>query len=421
MRALACTALLLGGCTLIFDGSDLRGIPRNSDGGNADYCTVKPGPPGLMLKLGMPTGFPAGMGVNDIVRADFDGDGIQDFATSNPDGNDVTVAYGTGPTTFGVPQHFATGAYPLALAVGDLNGDGQPDLVVACSDALDSVYKMSVLVNAGGRSFHPHSDYGTDANPFSVALADFDKDGNLDAAVSSDGTNFIDIFKGHGDGTFAAKTTVDDCPSCTATMSSSNPYSVLAQDLDGDGAPDLVAIDETNWDVAVLHNDGTGKFTVHNYTVGRTPHYAAIADVNGDMQPDIVVSAVDANDIEVLLNQGGATFGAPTAYDVGTYLNTQGMMDIKDVEGVAVADLNLDGNVDLIGFELNTGKVGVFLGRGGGTFATTPVEFAASTGNDTVPVQGIVADVDGDCRPDLLIANRVQGSGNVSLLLNQSQ
>lgn len=435
MRALWLLALgSAAGCTLIFNGDDLHGSAGDGgstggDGGGVPgLCAAGDAgvAGGLKLALAMPMGFAAGDGANDLVRLDLDGDGIPDLATSNGVGNDVTVSWGSGPLAYGVPQHFATSAGPVAIAAGDVDGDGKPDLIVVAWDESPTVplYKMSVLLNAGGRMFKPHADYDTAKRPFALKLADVDNDHHLDAIVADNGVGHISVLKGKGDGTFAFRTDFATCPSCLAMMTDSNPISLDVGDLNGDGFVDVVAANEGSSDVGVMLNDRTGRFLpagVANYPAGRVPHWVTLTDLNGDGQLDLATAGRDSNDVNVLLNKGDGKFpSAPTAYDVGTFM-AMGMPALKNPEVVLAHDVNLDGVPDLVVGLGNSNTVGVFLGRGAGVFDTMlSLEAPAGGATDSLVTSMLITDFDGDCRPDVAVVNNRQGGGTVSLLRNQS-
>jgi hypothetical protein len=419
LLAAALAALVSSGCTLVFNGDDLRGtaLMPPVDGGctlNADAA-----PP----SFAMPVAYPAGQGLNGIIRADLDGDGLEDIATSNIDGDDVTILWGTGATTFSLPQHLSSSPGPTSIAAGDLNGDGKIDLVVTGSNdhLTPPSYKLSVLLNQGARTFASHADYVTLAQPYAVALGDVDGDGHLDAIVAEDSADRVSVFTGTGDGRLMLQADYAACPTCATTPNSVGPYYVTVADLDGDGKLDILSVDESSWDVGLLFNDGTGHFPpakVKNYLTGSTPHHASVGDVNGDGKPDIVVASALGNQVNVFLNQGGGVFASPANYDVGT-ITVMGMSQIKDPEGVYIADVNLDGHPDLVTLLFGSASMGVFLGRAGGSFDSKMLEFPATSDTMAGPAGAVVADVNGDCRPDVLVANHKAGGGSVTLLLNQ--
>src|SRR5262249_39554059 len=131
-----------------------------------------------------------------VAVGDFNGDGKLDLATANQQGGDVTVLLGDGTGKFTEAPHspFSVGTNPDSVAVGDFNGDGKLDLVVANNGSRN----VSVLLGDGTGNFSnaPMSPFRVGTNPAALAVADFNGDHKSDVAVANTGDNTIDVLLG---------------------------------------------------------------------------------------------------------------------------------------------------------------------------------------------------------------------------------
>ena len=297
------------------------------------------------------------------------------------------------------PSFTAYKRYPLptgnneeaeAVAIGDLNGDGRPDLVTVSDDP--SI--VSVLLNKGGGSFRARRDYLVGDGAWSVAIGDLNGDGHPDLAVADLNLGGVSVLLNRGDGTFGAR---------REYAVGGDPDSIAIGDLNADGRPDLVTVSSDQSIVSVLLNRGDGTFAAkHDYPVSGGANSLAIGDLNGDGKPDLVTGSVF-----VLLNNGDGTFGASHAYPVlsGNFF-TAG-------ESLAIADLNGDGHPDLAVAE---GAVFVLLNNGDGTFgAGHAYPLLSGEGYSAGPESLAIGDLNGDGQLDLVTANI---DWHVSLLLN---
>ena len=141
---------------------------------------------------------------------------------------------------------------------------------------------------------------------------------------------------------------------------------------------------------------------------GRAPSSVVVRDLNGDGKPDLVLSNASSSTLGVLLGTGTGTFPAmATTYPSGT---TNG-----DVNTVAVGDVNADGKPDLVALNGTDSTVGVLLGTGTGTFGTAATY---SVGSSTYPSGLALADLNGDGRADMLVANNLTSA--IGVLLSRS-
>ena len=311
----------------------------------------------------------AGYDVRALTAADINGDGKADLIGANVNGNAVSVhlnttARGAVEPTFAAGVDFASGATPVSVAAADVNGDGKSDLLVA--NFLDGTVSVLLNTTASGA-----------ASPSFAALQTFGINAGADSAIC-----------------------------------------VIAADINGDGKPDIIVANESATTLAVLINTTTPGANVASFAPAQTfpgesyPMSVVAADINGDGKLDLVIAASNNNEVSVLLNTMAtgsvvAAFAQPQAFATapGTV-----------AAAIASADINADGRPDLIVANALDNSVSVLLNT---TAQAAPVvNFAApqsfTTGANAIGV--VAGDIDGDGKPDIVVANDYGGS--ISVLID---
>lgn len=259
-----------------------------------------------------PTQYPVGPAglMSQIAAGDFNGDGHLDLVVSNFDGHNVSVLLGNGDGTFRAAGSYNVGTNPTSVAVVDLNRDGKLDLVVSnqnCNNAQGPCGPgtVSVLLGNGDGTFQAHRDFSTCKGANWVAVGDFNGDGKPDLAVacgaSRESKSKLSILLGNGDGTFLASVSYE---------LASNADSVVAADFNGDGKLDLALADHMGL-VSILLGNGNGTFRPRvDYPIGWQPWGSiGIGDFNGDGNLDLAVATTtDPNLVTILTGKGDGTF-----------------------------------------------------------------------------------------------------------------
>jgi hypothetical protein len=319
-----------------------------------------------------------------MITADVNGDGKPDLITM-AEGNGY-VWLGNGQGAFEDYWAFADGSLPTAMAVGDLNGDGKLDIVLANGSSTyptTPVYgntgSVSVLLGNGQGSFqYLQPEYILPVNSISsLTLADVNGDGKPDLVAVNRNGNSVYVALNEGNGVFASAQSY----SVQSLNLSSVPFELAVGDLNGDRHPDIAVSNPMRGCVSVLLNNGNGTFgTAKTYAVGGSPTSLALGDVSGDGKLDIV-TANSKGTVSVLVNNGNGTFAAAQNYAVG-----------GPASSVALGDFNHDGHIDIA----TTGStdMDVFLNNGNGTFAA--YQKVGPAGRTVV-----AADFNGDGFPDL--------------------
>ena len=338
-----------------------------------------------------------GSGPHGVTTGDVDGDGDLDLLTADQYANTVSVRLNQGNGTFSAGPPVPVGQRPYDVAVGDVDGDG---------DLLSANYydgTVSVRLNNGSGSFGGSQNVAAGYSPSGLALGDADADGDLDLFVSDMGGSAVHIRLNDGAGTFSGTQSVG---------SIYFPLSVAIGDLDGDGDLDFVASAASNVSapnplICVSLNDGNGGFSFPQYVnIGSAPLRVVLADVDQDGDLDFLASNLNAK-VSVRLNNGRGTFGGTQEVAVGS-----------NPYGLATGDVDADGDLDIVTANYGAnggGTVSVCLNNGQGTFGS-----GLSVSVGVHPQSLVLGDLDGDGDLDLATANS-NVSGTLSVRLNQGQ
>jgi hypothetical protein len=314
-----------------------------------------------------------------VVLADINNDSKPDLIVANPafSGGSVSYLLGNGDGTFQAAAIIATGNYSV-VAAGDVNLDGNVDLV-----ALGTFLSPTVFLGNGNGTFQTGATYAAGSTPNSIVIRDITGDGKPDLVIGL--TSGIGTLVGNGDGTFQT---------ATEYVSGGDSGHVFLGNFNHDLRPDAAVANGLTFNVSLFLNSGSGKFlAARQFAVSGFQSQNSIGgvtgDFNGDGKKDIAVVS-DTPGVHVLLGNGDGTFQSEIVTIAG--FNPQGL---------ATGDFNRDHKLDLVVTDATAEQVLILLGNGDGTFQVANTYPAPC---DCGPVGVAVADVNHDGKLDVLAA-----------------
>lgn len=262
---------------------------------------------------------PINVAAHIIAAGDVNNDKNIDLALTHHDSFGVLVLLGTGDGKFaaapGSPfiAHQGTKAHNHGLALNDFNSDGNLDITTSNQD--DN--SVSVLLGDGRGSFAPApgSPFAVGRAPYPHAVGDVNKDGNLDIVTPNVGSNNVSVLLGNGKGSFTAAAS-------SPYAVENRPYYVVVGDVSGDGKPDLITTHDDINLMTTLLGDGSGGFNLapgSPFDLGRRAFKLVAFDINRDARMDLIIGTEGSDAVTVLLSNalGGFTPAAGSPYTAG--------------------------------------------------------------------------------------------------------
>lgn len=343
-----------------------------------------------------------GNGPKWISVGDVNHDRNADLVAANADSGTVTVLLGDGKGQFhaAAGSPVAAGHIPNDIAITDMNGDGNPDLVIADHQSPF----ITILLGDGKGGFRPAPgspvDVHSHPHPHGVVAGDFNGDGRPDVVTDSWGTNQIELLLGDGKGGIHTPGRY--------FATGRRPYERLrSADFNGDGLPDIVTTNLDDGTVTILLADGKGGFRNASgspFPAGAKPWQVAIDDVNGDGKFDLLIIPYERdipdaaqNAVTVLLGDGKGAFRPMP----GSSLPLEGC---HGPDGVTAGDLRGDGLHDIVIACAESRNLTIFEPDGDGRFISSSQPFKGGWGAVAF------ADLSNNHRGELITANNEDGT-----------
>jgi hypothetical protein len=354
--------------------------------------------------------------IQSIAAADLDNSGKpglitlnrKPLDTSDPTNDDgtISVLLRVSDAGFEAVKTYKVGKIPYGIAVADFNKDGIPDVAVTNigtrENQIPRLGTLTVFLGNGDGTLRNAGEYPAGLEPTMPAVGDFNNDGINDLAVGSWADDNVSIFLGKGDGTFG------DARKFKASFQTA---CVAVGHFSSSGNVDIAVANNRQSEVEILLGEGDGTFRearpfptkpdaeASHVGLWWGPYDILVSDFNEDGHDDLAITNFSDSNVGILLGKGDGSFELPKTFTTDDNPFT-----------LALGDFNGDGKADLVTAN-NSGTVSVLLGNGDGTFKKKLTYGTAGSSTSIV-----VGDFNGDGKPDLAIANRDKNF--INLMLN---
>lgn len=338
-------------------------------------------------------------GVIALLVANLNQDTKLDLLTVNQSTSDLSVLLNnctvscTGSFTNAINLSISDPAQPQSLLLADFNRDGLVDLLTANSGNGN----LSLLRGTQGGTFGSSNNFTTTGiQPFSVTSGDFNRDGNVDVATVDIATSKLYLLMGDGKGALGVPTAIN--------LTSTQPAAIVSADFNRDGFLDLATANAGSSDISLLVGLGNGQFlapTDISLNGGAGPFSLAVGDFNRDGFPDLATANLASNNVSILT--GSIVGFSSTVTNFGVASNAP--------KAIAVGDVNRDGNLDLTVANSGSNNLSVLFGDGKAGFNLIKTVLLNGASK---PSSILISDINLDGSLDLVVAN--SGSNNISLI-----
>lgn len=242
---------------------------------NGDLLRVAPNQGDFTLNFGLPTFYPVGLDPFDIATGDFNRDGRTDIATANVNATTFSVLANIGSGDFGGTVAYGMGSSAAhGIVSGDVNNDGKLDMVLS-----STVSGLAVSLGDGAGAFGAATSFAVGVDSYGVALADFNRDGRLDAAVTDQSNDTITIMLGNGAGAFALS---------GSYATDRRPRELAIADINRDGRMDAIVSNSLAGTITTHLGVGDGTMTAGpSFSAGGSLFHVLASDFNRDGTNDL--------------------------------------------------------------------------------------------------------------------------------------